>query len=68
MKNIIIETVANGYVVKPVCQPPFGQAIESVEVAVFNAMEDLQGSLPQILSGEFFKRKEKTLVINPHES
>lgn len=52
MKTIIIESVSNGYLVRPFHYCPDWAASVRSEIAVFNNLADLQAALPDLLVDE----------------
>lgn len=53
MKTLMIETVSNGWIVRPFSSRLDWGNIDQGIIAVYNNIHDLQGDLPKLLGAEF---------------
>lgn len=50
MKSLLIETVSNGWIVRPFQPCDNWVSTERPEIAVFTKIEDLQAAIPELLT------------------
>jgi len=56
MKTILIETVSNGWIVRPFCDGPTWPSCDHPGMAVFTNIEELQKAIPALLTSEILDK------------